>query len=122
MVQHSTQLSTLDNSGAKIIECINVLQRHPKNRGITGQYIIITVKKKGLTTKVKKGQVLKGIIINTKFNILRKNGLKLKFSQNNAILLNEQLLPLGTRITGPLTRELRLKKFMKLISMSKRII
>jgi len=122
MVQHSTQLSTLDNSGAKIIECIHVLQRHPKNRGITGQYLIGTVKKKGLTAKIKKGQVLKGVIVNTKFNILRKNGIKLKFNQNNTILLNDQLQPLATRITGPLTRELRTKNFMKLISMSKRII
>ena len=122
MIHHATQLTTLDNSGAKIIECINVLQRHPKNRGITGQYIIVTVKKKGLTSKIKKGQVLKGIIVNTKFNILRNNGIKIKFNQNNAILLNEQLVPLATRITGPLTRELRTKKIMKLISMSKRII
>lgn len=122
MIQHSTQLSMLDNSGAKIIECIHVLQRHPKNRGITGQYLVATVKKKRLTSKIKKGQVLKGIIVNTKFNILRKNGIKLKFNQNNAILLNEQLLPLATRITGPLTRELRTKKFMKLVSMTKIII
>lgn len=122
MVQHSTQLTTLDNSGAKIIECINVLQRHPKNRGIIGQYLVVTVKKKGLTTKLQKGQVLKGLIVNTKFNILRHNGIKLKFNQNNAILLNEQLAPLATRVTGPLPRELRTKKIMKLLTMAKRII
>jgi len=75
-----------------------------------------------LTTKIKKGQVIKGIIVTTAFNLLRENGIKLKFNQNNAILLNEQLLPLASRITGPIPRELRIKKLMKLLSMAKRVI
>lgn len=122
MVQHSTKLPTLDNSGAQLIECINVLKRHPKDRGKTGSLIVVTVKKKSTSVKVKQGQVLKGMLITTKYNILRKNGIKVKFNKNGAILLNEQLTPLATRITGPLTRELRKKKIMKMLSMAKRII
>ncbi len=122
MVQHSTKLPTLDNSGAQLIECINVLKRHPKDRGKTGSLLVVTVKKKSTSVKVKQGQVLKGMLITTKYNIIRKNGIKLKFNKNGAILLNEQLTPLATRITGPLTRELRKKKIMKMLSMAKRII
>lgn len=122
MVQHSTKLPTLDNSGAQLIECINVLKRHPKDRGKTGSLLVVTVKKKSNTVKVKQGQVLKGMLVTTKYNILRKNGIKLKFNKNGAILLNDQLTPLATRITGPLTRELRKKKIMKMLSMAKRII
>jgi|ThiBiot_750_plan_1041556.scaffolds.fasta_scaffold00821_3 large subunit ribosomal protein L14 len=122
MVQQATKLPTLDNSGAQLIECINVLKRHPKDRGKTGSLIVAAVKKKGNSTKVKQGQVLKGMIITTKYNILRKNGIKVKFNKNGAILLNEQLAPLATRIIGPLTRELRKKRIMKMLSMAKRII
>ena len=110
MVQLGTKLPTIDNSGAQLIECIHVLKRHPKDRGKTGSVMVVAIKKKGNSTKIKQGQVLKGMLINTKFNILRKSGIKVKFNQNSAILLNEQLAPIATRITGPLTRELRKKK------------
>ena len=122
MVQLGTKLPTIDNSGAQLIECINVLKRHPKDRGKTGSHIVVAVKKKGNTTKIKQGQVLKGMLITTKYNIIRKNGIKVKFNKNSAILLNEQFSPIATRITGPLTRELRKKRTMKMLSMAKRII
>lgn len=122
MVQLGTKLNTIDNSGAQLIECIHVLKRHPKDRGKTGSMLVVAVKKKNSNAKLKQGQVLKGMLINTKFNIIRKNGILLKFNENNTILLNDQLSPIATRITGPLTRELRKKKTMKMLSMAKRII
>jgi large subunit ribosomal protein L14 len=122
MVQVSTNLSVIDNSGVKSVQCIRVLGGHKKQIASLGELIVVAVKKTLPKTKVKKGQVRKAIVIKSRLPLFRKDGTKLLFDNNGTILLNEQNAPIGTRILGPVTQELRKTSFMKIVSLSKRVL
>lgn len=122
MVQVLTNLSVIDNSGVKSVQCIRVLGGHKKQIASLGELIVVAVKKTLPKTKVKKGQVRKAIVIKSRLPLFRKDGTKLLFDNNGTILLNEQNAPIGTRILGPVTQELRKTSFMKIVSLSKRVL
>ena len=122
MVHVLTNLIVIDNSGVKSVQCIRVLGGHKKQIASLGELVVVAVKKTLPKTKVKKGQVRKAVIIRNRLPLLRKDGTKLLFDNNGAILLNEQNTPIGTRILGPVTQELRKTAFMKIISLAKRVL
>jgi len=122
MVHVLTNLTVIDNSGVKSVQCIRVLGGHKKQIASLGELVVVAVKKTLPKTKVKKGQVRKAVIIRSRLPILRKDGTKLLFDNNGTILLNEQNSPIGTRILGPVTQELRKTAFMKIISLAKRVL
>ncbi len=122
MVHVLTNLTVIDNSGVKSVQCIRVLGGHKKQIASLGELVVVAVKKTLPKTKVKKGQVRKAVIIRNRLPILRKDGTKLLFDNNGTILLNEQNSPIGTRILGPVTQELRRTAFMKIISLAKRVL
>lgn len=122
MVHVLTNLTVIDNSGVKSVQCIRVLGGHKKQIASLGELIVVAVKKTLPKTKVKKGQVRKAVVIRNRLPLLRKDGTKLLFDNNGIILLNEQNAPIGTRILGPVTQELRKTAFMKIISLAKRVL
>lgn len=122
MVHVLTNLTVIDNSGVKSVQCIRVLGGHKKQIASLGELVVVAVKKTLPKTKVKKGQVRKAVIIRNRLPIIRKDGTKLLFDNNGTILLNEQNAPIGTRILGPVTQELRKTAFMKIISLAKRVL
>ena len=122
MVHVLTNLTVIDNSGVKSVQCIRVLGGHKKQIASLGELVVVAVKKTLPKTKVKKGQVRKAVIIRNRLPIIRKDGTKLLFDKNGTILLNEQNAPIGTRILGPVTQELRKTAFMKIISLAKRVL
>ena len=122
MVHVLTNLTVIDNSGVKSVQCIRVLGGHKKQIASLGELVVVAVKKTIPKTKVKKGQVRKAVIIRNRLPIIRKDGTKLLFDNNGTILLNEQNAPIGTRILGPVTQELRKTAFMKIISLAKRVL
>ena len=122
MVHVLTNLTVIDNSGVKSVQCIRVLGGHKKQIASLGELVVVAVKKTLPKTKVKKGQVRKAVIIRNRLPIIRKDGTKLLFDNNGTILLNEQNAPIGTRILGPGTQELRKTAFMKIISLAKRVL
>jgi large subunit ribosomal protein L14 len=111
-----------DNSGAKIAKCIKVLGGFQRKYAYLGNTVVVAVQKikskNKYRSKVKKGEVLRALIIKTKFRSVRKDGFLFKFSTNSGVLVNKQEKPLATRITGPITREMKKKKLMKLASLS----
>lgn len=127
MIQPQTILKVSDNSGAKTVKCIKVLNGFKKKYAKLGDYIIVSVQqlrnKSKKTSKVKKGEVYKALVIRTKIPYTRnKTGLKFCFNENSATLINKQGNPLGTRIIGPLSKVLKKKKFQKFISLSAGLI
>ncbi|MCM0158244.1 50S ribosomal protein L14 [Candidatus Nardonella dryophthoridicola] len=123
MIQEQTILNVADNSGAKKVLCIKVLGGSKKKYGYIGDIIKIAVKSINSKSKIKKGSVLNAVIIRTKNKIYRKlENIFIKFDDNSCILLNENKLPIGTRIFGPIPKELRNKNFNKIISLSEEII
>ncbi|OQM34110.1 50S ribosomal protein L14 [bacterium endosymbiont of Pedicinus badii] len=123
MIQERTILRVADNSGAKNVICIKVLGGSKRRYANIGDIIKIAVKEAIPRSKVNKGEVLKAVVIRTKFGIRRKDGTQIKFDQNECVLLNnttEQII--GTRIFGPVTRELRKDKFMKIISLAPEVL
>ena len=122
MVHVLTNLTVIDNSGVKSVQCIRVLGGHKKQIASLGELVVVAVKKTLPKTKVKKGQVRKAVIIRNRLPIIRKDCTKLLFDNNGTILLNEQNAPIGTRILGPVTQELRKTAFMKIISLAKRVL
>jgi large subunit ribosomal protein L14 len=122
MIQMQTNLGVADNSGAKRVQCIKVLGgSHRRYAGI-GDVIKVTVKDAIPRGKVKKGDVFHAVVVRTKKGVRRPDGSAIRFDGNAAVLLNNQLQPIGTRIFGPVTRELRGERFMKIISLAPEVL
>jgi len=122
MIQMQTSLDVADNSGAKKVMCIKVLGgSHRRYAGI-GDIIKVSVKEAMPRTRVKKGDVYNALVVRTRKGIRRADGSVIRFDGNAAVILNNQLQPIGTRIFGPVTRELRGDKFMKIISLAPEVL
>tara|TARA_B110000014_G_scaffold256723_1_gene240220 strand:+ start:711 stop:1079 length:369 start_codon:yes stop_codon:yes gene_type:complete len=122
MIQQETRLKVADNSGAKEILCIKVLGGTRKKYARLGDLIIVTVKKAIPGGVVKKGEVTKAVIVRTRKELRRKDGSYIRFDDNAAVLVNDQKEPQGTRVFGPVARELRERKFMKILSLAPEVI
>ncbi|WP_343190255.1 50S ribosomal protein L14 [Buchnera aphidicola (Mollitrichosiphum nigrofasciatum)] len=122
MIQEHTILNVADNSGAKIVMCIKVLGGSKRRYAGIGDVIKVAVKEAIPRGKVKKGEVLKAIIVRTKKGIRRFDGSIIRFDNNACVILNNTDQPIGTRIFGPVTRELRTEKFMKIISLAPEVL
>ena len=122
MIQMRTILNAADNSGAKKVSCIGVLGGSRKRTATVGDVIVVSVKEAIPNAKVKKGDVMKAVVVRTKKEVRRSDGTYLKFDDNSAVLINNQMEPVGTRIFGPVARELRAKQFMKIISLAPEVL
>jgi large subunit ribosomal protein L14 len=122
MIQEETNLTVADNSGAKKIRCIRVLGGHGKKYASVGDQIVITVKSAIPNAPVKKGKVYKAVVVRTAKEIRRKDGSFIRFDDNAAVILNEKGEPRGTRIFGPVARELREKNYMRIVSLAPEVI
>ena len=122
MIQMQTVLNAADNSGARRVMCIKVLGGSKRRYARVGDLIKVTVKEAIPRGKVKKGQVMTAVVVRTRKGVRRADGSLIKFDDNAAVLLNNQEAPIGTRIFGPVTRELRGEKFMKIISLAPEVI
>jgi large subunit ribosomal protein L14 len=122
MIQMRTILDVADNSGAKSVQCIKVLGGSRRRYASVGDIIVVSVKEALPGAKVKKGETTKAVIVRTKRERARPDGSYIKFDDNGAVLINAQLEPIGTRIFGPVARELRAKKFMKIISLAPEVL
>ncbi len=122
MIQAETKLKAADNSGAKVLLCIKVLGGSKRRYARVGDVIVVTVKEAMPNSKVKKGDVMKAVIVRTAKEIARADGSYIKFDDNSAVLINQQNEPIGTRIFGPVARELRAKNFMKIISLAPEVL
>jgi len=122
MIQMQTRLTVADNSGARNVMCIKVLGGSHKRYAKIGDIIKVSVKDAIPRGKVKKGEVVNAVVVRTKKGVRRQDGSLIRFDGNAAVLLNANLQPIGTRIFGPVTRELRNEKFMKIISLAPEVI
>jgi large subunit ribosomal protein L14 len=123
MIQESTRLTVADNSGAKIVECFRVLGGSRRRYARVGDIIVASVKSAIPNGNVKKGQVVKCVVVRTRKEIGRKDGTYIRFGDNAAVILAEESMePIGTRIFGPVARELRAKKFMKIVSLAPEVL
>ncbi|MFZ0482805.1 MAG: 50S ribosomal protein L14 [Desulfobacterales bacterium] len=122
MIQAETRLTVADNSGAKILYCIKVLGGSRRRYASIGDIIVVSVKEAIPNTKVKKGDVLKAVVVRTKKEIRRPDGSYIRFDDNSAVLISQAREPIGTRIFGPVARELRAKRFMKIISLAPEVL
>lgn len=122
MIQEETNLVVADNSGAKKVRCIRVLGGSNRSYASIGDVIIVSVKSALPNAGVKKGEVSRAVIVRTKKEVKRNDGTYIRFDENAAVLLNQQDEPRGTRIFGPVARELREKKFMKIISLAPEVL
>ncbi|HIF61383.1 MAG TPA: 50S ribosomal protein L14 [Candidatus Pelagibacter sp.] len=122
MIQVQTELQVADNTGARIVECIKVLGGSKRRYASVGDSIVISVKEAIPNGKVKKGSVHKAIVVRTKFSIHRNDGSKVKFDNNAVVITDEKGEPVGTRIFGPVTRELRAKGQTKIMSLAPEVL
>ena len=122
MIQTESMLEIADNSGARRVQCIKVLGGSHRRYARIGDLIKITVKEAIPRGKVKKGQVMDAVVVRTKKGVRRSDGSIIRFDHNAAVLLNAQLQPIGTRIFGPVTRELRTERFMRIISLAPEVL
>jgi large subunit ribosomal protein L14 len=122
MVQSETVLDVADNSGARKVLCIKVLGGTRRKRASLGDIIVVSVKEAIPNAKVKKGDVMKAVIVRTRKEVGRADGSYIKFDSNSAVLIDNQREPIGTRIFGPVARELRAKKFMKILSLAPEVL
>ena len=122
MIQVQTELLVADNTGAKKIECIKVLGGSKRRSASIGDIIVVSIKDALPRAKVKKGDVYKAVIVRTSKDFQRLDGTAIRFDKNAAVLLDKQEEPIATRIFGPVTRELRNKKFMKIISLAPEVL
>ena len=122
MIQAQTRLSVADNSGAKSLLCIKVLGGSRRRYAGVGDVVVVTVKEAIPNSKVKKGDVMRAVVVRTAKEIPRTDGTYIKFDDNSAVLINQQNEPIGTRIFGPVARELRAKRFMKIISLAPEVL
>ena len=122
MVQTTTTLDVADNSGAKKIMCIRVLGGTKRKYASLGDVIVVSIKEAIPNSKVKKGEVAKAVIVRTKKEVSRQDGSYIRFDTNSAVLVDKDNEPVGTRIFGPVARELRAKRFMKIISLAPEVL
>jgi len=122
MIQMQSMLSVADNSGAKRVQCIKVLGGSKRRYAGIGDIIKVSVKDAIPRGKVKKGDVFNAVVVRTRKGVRRPDGSLIRFDGNAAVLLNNQLQPIGTRIFGPVTRELRSERFMKIISLAPEVL
>ena len=122
MIQTQSYLEVADNSGARRVMCIKVLGGSHRLYARVGDIIKVTVKEAIPRGKVKKGQVMNAVVVRTKKGVRRPDGSIIRFDDNAAVLLNTTLAPIGTRIFGPVTRELRNEKFMKIVSLAPEVL
>lgn len=122
MIQTETELDVADNSGAKRVACIKVLGGSRRRYAGLGDLIVVSIKEALPTARVKKGEVAKAVVVRTRREYQRSDGSYIKFDTNSAVLLNANLEPIGTRIFGPVARELRTKRFMKIVSLAPEVV
>ena len=122
MIQMQTRLVVADNSGAKKIQCIKVLGGSKKRYARIGEIIVASVKEANAGGAAKKGEIVKAVIVRTKKEIRRVDGSYIRFDDNAAVIINNQNEPIGTRIFGPVAKELKEKKFMKIISLAPEVL
>ena len=122
MIQLRTMLNVADNSGAKRLMCIKVLGGSKRKYASVGDVIVVSVKEAIPNAKVKKGDVAKAVIVRTKKEVSRQDGSYIRFDTNSAVLVDKDNEPVGTRIFGPVARELRAKRFMKIISLAPEVL
>ncbi|HMU37847.1 MAG TPA: 50S ribosomal protein L14 [Pseudomonadota bacterium] len=122
MIQMTTVLDVADNSGAKKVFCIKVLGGSRRKYASVGDVIVVSVKEALPNSKVKKGDVARAVIVRTAKEVARPDGSYIRFDSNSAVLVNKENEPVGTRIFGPVARELRAKKFMKIISLAPEVL
>jgi large subunit ribosomal protein L14 len=122
MIQMQTVLDAADNSGARRVQCIKVLGGSKRRYAGVGDIIKVSVKDAIPRGKVKKGEVYNAVVVRTRKGVRRKDGSSIRFDGNAAVLLNARLEPIGTRIFGPVTRELRTNRFMKIISLAPEVL
>jgi large subunit ribosomal protein L14 len=122
MIQMQSNLDVADNSGARRVQCIKVLGGSKRKTAGVGDIIVVSVKEAIPRGRVQKGQVHRAVIVRTAFDIRRQDGSVIRFDRNAAVLINKQGEPIGTRIFGPVTRELRAKNFMKIVSLAPEVL
>ncbi|MBN1656006.1 MAG: 50S ribosomal protein L14 [Deltaproteobacteria bacterium] len=122
MIQVETVLDVADNSGAKRVQCIKVLGGTRRRYARLGDIIVVSIKEAIPNSRVKKGQIAKAVVVRTRREYLRPDGSYVKFDGNSAVLIDEKKEPIGTRIFGPVARELRAKRFMKIISLAPEVV
>ena len=122
MVQTTTTLDVADNSGAKKIMCIRVLGGTKRKYASVGDVIVVSIKEAIPNAKVKKGEIARAVIVRTKKEVSRQDGSYIRFDANSAVLVDKDNEPIGTRIFGPVARELRAKRFMKIISLAPEVL
>ena len=122
MIQAETKLDIADNSGARRVQCIKVLGGSKRKYASVGDIIVVTIKEAIPRGRVKKGEVMRAVVVRTAKDIRRSDGSAIRFDKNAAVLIDKQGEPIGTRIFGPVTRELRAKKYMKIISLAPEVL
>lgn len=122
MIQMQTNLDVADNSGARRVQCIKVLGGSKRMTAGVGDVIVVSVKEAIPRGRVKKGEIHRAVIVRTKKDISRPDGSTIRFDSNAAVLINQQGEPIGTRIFGPVTRELRARRYMKIISLAPEVL
>src|SRR3989338_8984897 len=122
MIQTQTVLDVADNSGARRVQCIKVLGGSKRRYAYIGDVIKVSIKEAIPQAKVKKGEVLNAVVVRTRKGVRRPDGSLIRFDSNAVVVLNDQLQPIGTRIFGPVTRELRTENFMKIISLAPEVL
>jgi large subunit ribosomal protein L14 len=122
MIQMQSILAPADNSGAKRLQCIKVLGGSKRKYASVGDVIVVSVKEAMPTAKVKKKDVLRAVIVRTAKEVRRADGSSIRFDENAAVLINDAGEPIGTRIFGPVARELRAKRFMKIVSLAPEVL
>jgi large subunit ribosomal protein L14 len=122
MIQQQTRLKVADNSGAKEVMCIKVLGGTKRRYASLGDIIVVSIKEAMPNSKVKRGDVYKAVVVRAKRRFKRSDGSCIRFDENSAVILNNQLEPIGTRIFGPVARELRAKRFMKIVSLAPEVL
>ena len=122
MIQMQTNLDVADNSGARRVMCIKVLGGSKRKYATIGDIIVVSVKEAAPRGRVKKGEVMKAVVVRVRKDIKRADGTVIRFDNNAAVLINPQMEPIGTRIFGPVTRELRAKNHMKIVSLAPEVL
>lgn len=122
MIQTESVLDVADNSGAKRVKCVKVLGGSKRKYAGVGDVVVVSIKDAAPNSKVKKGDIARAVVVRTKKEIRRKDGTYIRFDSNSAVLLNNDNEPIGTRIFGPVARELRAKQFMKIVSLAPEVL
>jgi large subunit ribosomal protein L14 len=122
MIQMQTMLKVADNSGAKLVRCINVLGPSNRAEGVIGDIVVASVRKRLPTSDIEKGEIVRGVIVRTRRPYRRKDGTFVRFDDNAIVLINPAGEPVGTRVFGPVARELRDKKMMRIISLAPEVL